>query len=164
MNHFLWNLSWDSTSLIALPALTCVFNDDRTPKCSLWNIECGDAEYVHRPSCKYPSGCHFSGWSEIQCGMAMALTKKYQKKLVKFTKLVEIVTSALAVFKTSISKALNDGKVDEQEFSMLQTYHLGVLNELANVDPKMEAEMRAQLQKSILEEINDLKKAVRFAL
>ena len=96
-------------------------------------------------------------------GMAMALIKKYQKKLVKFTKLVEIVTSALAVFKTSISKALNVGRVDEKEFSMLQTYRLGVLNELANVDPKMEAETRAQLQKSILEEINDLKKAVRFA-
>ena len=32
-------------------------------------------------------------------GMAMALTKKYQKKLVKVMKLVNIMTSALAVFK-----------------------------------------------------------------
>ena len=37
-------------------------------------------------------------------GMATALTKKYQKKLVKFTKLTDIITSALAVFETSISK------------------------------------------------------------
>ena len=31
-------------------------------------------------------------------GMATALTKKYQKKLAKVTKLVDIMTSALAVF------------------------------------------------------------------
>ena len=60
-------------------------------------------------------------------GMAMALTKKYQKKLVKVTKLVDIVTSALAVFETSVSKALNDDRVDEWEFNMLYTFHLGVL-------------------------------------
>ena len=46
-------------------------------------------------------------------GMATALTKKYQKKLVKFTKLTDIITSALAVFETSISKALNNGEIDE---------------------------------------------------
>ena len=44
---------------------------------------------------------------------------------------------------------LNDGRVDEQEFTMLQTFHLGVLNDLSNVDHKMEAETRAaQLQKA----------------
>ena len=80
-------------------------------------------------------------------GMAMALTKKYQKKLVKVTKLVDIVTSALAVFETSVSKALNDDRVDEWEFNMLYTFHLGVFNELANIDHKMKAETRSQLQK-----------------
>ena len=54
--------------------------------------------------------------------MATVLTKKYQMKLAKVTKLVNIVTSALAVFETSISKVLKDG---EQEFGMLQTFHLG---------------------------------------
>ena len=71
-------------------------------------------------------------------------------------KLVNIMTSVLAEFETSISKALNDGRVDEWEFTMLQMFHLGALNERANIDRKMEAETRAQLQKSILEEINDL--------
>ena len=79
---------------------------------------------------------------------------------MKVTKLVYIVTSALAVFKTSISKALNDGKVDKPEFTMLQTFHLGVLNDLSKADHKMEAETRTQLQKSLLDEINNLKKAV----
>ena len=40
---------------------------------------------------------------------------------------------------------------------MLQMFHLGLLNELANVDCKMEAETRIQLQKSLLEEFKDLK-------
>ena len=77
----------------------------------------------------------------------MALTKKYQKKLVKIAKLVNIVTLALAVFETSASKVLNDGGVEEQEFAMLQTFHLGALNELANIDHKMETKTRVQLQK-----------------
>ena len=94
-------------------------------------------------------------------GMSTALTKKHQKKLAKVMKLVDIVTSALAVFKMNISKALNDGRVDEREFTTLQTFQLGVLNELANIDHKMEAKTRTQLQKSLLIEINNLKKAVR---
>ena len=93
-------------------------------------------------------------------GAATALTKKYQKKLAKVTKLVDIVTWTLAVFETSVSKALNDGVLDEKEFATLQMFHLGVHNELANIDCKMEAETRTQLQKSLLQEINDLKKAV----
>ena len=52
------------------------------------------------------------------------------------------------MFEASISKVLNNGEVDEQEFAMLQTFHLGVLNKLANVDCMMEAEMRAHSQKS----------------
>ena len=65
------------------------------------------------------------------------------------------------MFETSVSKALNDGRVDEQEFSTLQMFHLGALNELANIDHRMEAETRAHLQKSILEKTNDLKKVMR---
>ena len=61
----------------------------------------------------------------------------------------------------SISKALNNGRVDEQEFTMLQMFHLGVLNDLSNVNCKMEAKTRSQMQKSILEEFNGLKKAIR---
>ena len=67
-------------------------------------------------------------------GMAEALTKKYQKKLVKVTKLVDTVTSALAAFEMSASKAMKDGRVNKQESGMLQTFHLRVLNELANID------------------------------
>ena len=95
-------------------------------------------------------------------GMATALTKNYQKKLVKVTKLTDIITSALAIFKTNISKALNDGEIDEGEFQMLQTLHLKVINELSNADHKMESETSNQMQKSLLEEINEIRKTLRM--
>ena len=93
-------------------------------------------------------------------GVTMALTKKYQKKLSKVTKFVDIVTSALAVFETSVSKALNNDKIDEEEFNVLQTLYFKTINELTGVDHKMRAENRNQFEKSLLEEINDIKKII----
>ena len=95
-------------------------------------------------------------------GITTVLSKKYQKKLSKVVQLINTVTSALAVFEMNVSKALNDGRVDEREFSMLQELHLRVLNELSSLDRKMEAETRTQLQKSLLEEISDLKRKVEI--
>ena len=63
---------------------------------------------------------------------------------MKFTKLVDIVTSAISVFETSLSKMLNNGEIDEQEFQVLQELHLKVINELANINCKMELETRNQ--------------------
>ena len=62
-------------------------------------------------------------------GVTTALTKKYQKKLSKVTKLTDIITSAIAVFETYLSKALRNGKIDEEEFNVLQTFHLKALND-----------------------------------
>ena len=83
---------------------------------------------------------------EIVSGVAAVLTKKYQKKLLKVMKLVDIITLALAVFEKTISKALNDGKTDEQEFPILQTLHSEVLNDLSNVGSKMTAETKSQFE------------------
>ena len=91
-------------------------------------------------------------------GVTTALAKKYQKKLSKVTKLTDIIMSAIAVFETCLSKALRNGKINEEEFNVLQTFHLKTLNELSDVDRKMEAENRNQFEKSLLEEINDIKK------
>ena len=68
------------------------------------------------------------------------LAKKYQKKLKKVTKLIDIVTPALVVFERVISGALKDGIIDEEEFNTLQTLHLETLNELTGVDHRMEAD------------------------
>ena len=94
-------------------------------------------------------------------GVATALTKMYQKKLTKVTKLVDIVTSTIAVSETSVSKALNNCEIDEREFQVLQELHLKVINELSNVDCRMKSETRNQLQKSLMEEINEIKKTLR---
>ena len=76
----------------------------------------------------------------IASGIISALTKKYQKKLKKLTKLTDFVTPALVVFERVASKSLKDGVIDEEEFNMLQTLHLKTLNELTGVDHRMEVE------------------------
>ena len=93
-------------------------------------------------------------------GVIMALTKKYQKKLAKVTKLIDIITSAIAVFETCFSKVLRNGKIDEEEFNMLQKFRLKTMNELTGVDRKMEVETRNQFENSLLEEINNIKKTI----
>ena len=96
-------------------------------------------------------------------GMLWCSSRSIERNPRKSQETHNIVTSALAVFETSVSKVLNIGKVEKWEFIILQMFYLRVLSELANIDHKMETETRAHLQKSILEEINDLKKAVSSA-
>ena len=76
----------------------------------------------------------------IASGIISTLTKKYQKKLKKVTKLIDIVTPALVVFERVISGALKNGAIDGEEFNTLQTLHLEMLNELTGVDCRMEVE------------------------
>ena len=94
----------------------------------------------------------------IASGIILVIAKKYQKKLKKVTKLIDIVTPALVVFERVISVALKDGVIDEEESNTLQTLHLETLNELTGVDCRMEAENRSLVEKSLMEEINELKK------
>ena len=94
----------------------------------------------------------------IASGIISMLTKKYQKKLEKVTRLIDIVTPTTVVFDRIISVALKDGIIDEEEFNTLQTLHLETLNELTGVDHRMEAENRSLVEKSLMEEINELKK------
>ena len=94
----------------------------------------------------------------IASGIISTLTKKYQKKLKKVIKLIDIVTPALVVFERVISGALKNGVIDEEEFNTLQTLHLETLNELTGVDHRMEAENRSLVEKSLMEEINNMKK------
>ena len=94
----------------------------------------------------------------IACGIISVLAKKYQKKLKKVTKLIDIVTPDLVAFERVISGALKDGIIDEEEFNTLQTLHLETLNELTGVDCRMEVENRSLAEKGLMEEINKLKK------
>ena len=94
----------------------------------------------------------------IASGIILVLAQKYQKKLKKVTHLIDIITPALVVFERVISVALENGVIDEEEFNTLQTLHLETLNELTGVDHRMEAENRSLVEKSLMEEINKLKK------
>ena len=94
----------------------------------------------------------------IVSGIISTLTKKYQKKLKKVTRLIDIITWVTIVFERVISGALKDGIIDEEEFNTLQMLHLETLNELRGVDCRMEAENRSPVEKSLMEEINELKK------
>ena len=94
----------------------------------------------------------------IASGIISVLTKTCQQKLKKVIKLIDIVTPALVVFERVVSGALKDSIIDEEEFNTLQTLHLETLNELTGIDRRMEAEHRSLVEKSLLEEINELKK------
>ena len=93
----------------------------------------------------------------IASGIISMLTKKYQKKLKKVTKLIDIVTPALVVFERVISGALKNGIINGEAFNTLQTLHLETLNELTGVDHRMEADNRSLVDKSLMEEINEIK-------
>ena len=61
-------------------------------------------------------------------GIATVLSNRYQRKFAKVTKLTGIVTLALAMFETSVSKALNDHKIDEWESAMHQALYYKLFN------------------------------------
>ena len=94
----------------------------------------------------------------VSSGIISVLTKTYQKKLKKVTHLTDIVTPALVVFERVVFGALKNSVIDEEEFNTLQTLHLETLNELTGVDRRMEAEHRSLVEKSLLEDINEIKK------
>ena len=94
----------------------------------------------------------------IASGIISTLSKKYQKKLKKVARLIDIVMQATVVFDRVISVVLKDGIVDEEEFNTLQTLYLETLNELIGVDCRMEVENRSLVEKILMEEIKELKK------
>ena len=95
----------------------------------------------------------------IASGIISVLTKKYQNKLNKVTHLIDIVTPALVVFNRVVSESINDSIINEEEFNTLQTLHFETLDELTGINCRMEAEHRSLVEKSLMEEINKLKKA-----
>ena len=78
----------------------------------------------------------------VSSGIISVLTKKYQNKLKKVTKSIDIITPALVAFERVVSGALKNGVIDEEEFNTLKTLHLEALKKLTGVDHRMEAEHR----------------------
>ena len=84
----------------------------------------------------------------IASGIISTLTNKYQKKLKKVTRLIDIITQATVLFDRVISVALKNGIINEEEFNTLQTLHLETLSELTGVDCRMEVENRSLVEKA----------------
>ena len=84
----------------------------------------------------------------IASGIISVLTKKYQQKLKKVMRLIDIITPPLVVFERVVSGTLKNGVIDEEEFNMLQTLHLETLNELTGINYRMEVEHRSLVEKA----------------
>ena len=93
-------------------------------------------------------------------GACLLLTsKKYKKKLLKCYELSDRITSSLATYEVLISLSLNDDTViDTKEFHKLQTLYLQLMSHVRNVDRKMKFETEENFQKTIMDEIINLKK------
>ena len=95
-------------------------------------------------------------------GAVLLLTsKKYKKKLLKSYELLDKITSSLATFEVLISLSIDDGSViDAKEFHKLQTLYLQLMTHVRNIDRKMKVQTEENFQKTIMDEIVNLKKAL----
>ena len=93
-------------------------------------------------------------------GACLLLTsKKYKKKLLKCYELLDKITTSLATSETLISLSIDDGSViDAKEFHKLQTLYLQLMTHVRNIDRNMKVQMKENFQKTIMNEINGLKK------
>ena len=95
-------------------------------------------------------------------GACLLLTsKKYKKKLLKCYELLDKITSSLATFEVLISLSIDDGTViNAKEFHKLQMLYLQLMTHVRNIDRKMKVEAKQNFQKTIMDEITNLKKAL----
>ena len=95
-------------------------------------------------------------------GACLLLTsRKYKKKLLKCYELLDKIMSSLATFETLISPSIDDGTViDAKEFHKLQTLYLQLMTYVRNIDRKMKVQTEENFQKTIMDEITNLKKAL----
>ena len=95
-------------------------------------------------------------------GACLLLTsKKYKKKLLKCYELLDKITTSLVTFETLISLRRDDDSViDAKEFHKLQTLYLQLMTHVRNIDRKMKVQTEENFQKTIMDEIVNLEKAL----
>lgn len=111
-----------------------------------------------------PLGTALTGVSIILTGISSVLTvssKKYNKKIAKIMELLDRLTTSIGKFELLISKSLTDGFIiDSNEFSKLQSMYFEVMNNIRNRDYKMKSTIEENYQKSIMEELKNLKSTI----
>ena len=94
-------------------------------------------------------------------GVLLLTSKKYKKKLLKCYELLDKITSLLATFEVLINQSIDDGTViDAKKFHKLQTLYLQLMTHVRNIDQKMKVQTEENFQKTIMDEITNLKKAL----
>ena len=69
--------------------------------------------------------------------------------------------SSLATFEVLISLSIDDGTaIDAKEFNKMQTLYLQLMTYVRNIDRKMKVQTEESFQKTIMDEISKLKKAL----
>ena len=93
-------------------------------------------------------------------GACLLLTSKmHKKKLLKCYELLDEITTSLATIETLISLSIDDDTViDAKEFHKLLTLYLQLLTHVRNIDRKIKVQTEENFQKTIMDEINGLKK------
>ena len=73
--------------------------------------------------------------------------------------MLDKIATSLATFETLISLSIDDDSViDAKEFHKLQTSYLQLMTHVRNIDRKMKVQTEENFQKTIMDEINGLKK------
>ena len=95
-------------------------------------------------------------------GVCLLLTsKKYKMKLLKCYELLDKITTSLATFETLIRLSIDDGSViDAKEFHKLQTLYFQLMMHVRNKDRKMKVQTEENFQKTIMDEIVNLKNSM----
>ena len=94
-------------------------------------------------------------------GILLLISKKYKKKLLKCYELLDNITSSLATFEVLISLSPDDGTViDTKELHKLQALYLQLMTYFRNIDRKMKVQTEESFQKTIMDEIKNLKKVL----
>ena len=94
-------------------------------------------------------------------GILLLTSKKYKKKPLKSYELLDKITSSLIkTFEVLISLSVNDNSViDAKEFHKLQTLYLQLITYVRNINQKMKFQTEERFQKTIMDEINNLRKS-----
>ena len=96
--------------------------------------------------------------SSISVGIIAVFIKKYKSKLKRVIKLCDSVTTIIQIFENSISKSVNDNQIDINEFELLQKIYYQGLEKIVSIDRKLGLEARNQFEKSLMLEIQNIKK------
>ena len=94
-------------------------------------------------------------------GILLLISKKYKKKLLRCYDLLDKITSSLATFEVLVRLSLDDGTViDAKKFHKLQTLYLQLMTYVRNIDRKMKVQTEESFQKTIMDEIQNLKQVL----